>query len=999
MTTFALATCCIVALSGAEPEPRLTAIEAKPVVTNANLLANGGFEEPGTGSPAAGWQWDRRNTDATCTPDESVARSGKRSLRITNNTPFGPHVYGMLWRSEPVRLQPGKTYTLSAWVRSSKPGSIGLITGAGWQVRAYSAQTGSDWRPLSATFVPGPSDADCIVRVSTEHPATDAWIDDVKLEEGPEATPYREPGVQERFAVMPSAQAMELETSGSFTVPFMVTAPEPAEVQMTARLGSGSPIRARLRLADGANRVDVIGTAGAVSDQAREMSVIVEGLGKVGTATMSVKLLSAEGGRRLLADLERALPTLEAKLARVRKSGQDVSAPQVSMAVLRDFVRYVAEDLDRGEVRRALHQIRDLRDISARTRRMLESAIAGRTKLPIVPRYTGERRPAIENGSFVGPVRSVRGREERRPIFFNGFGHFGQAVADMEKWPAYGTNIIQVEFGPNSVFPTPDTVSNAPVQHMRSIMDRAQKAGVAVCLLISPHYMPSWALDKWPHLRKRRDGFLQYCLHAPEGQDLLKRFIATAIKPLADHPALHSICLSNEPINREEPCEHATVMWRDWLRTRHGDIATLNRRWGTSHASFDAVPLPDPFGPRPADPVWIDFIRWNEEFFAGWHRMLADAVHQVAPDLPVHAKAMAWTFLNTSEITFGYGADATLFGGLSQINGNDSICWYSFGQGEFAQGWQLNAMGHDLQRAVLDAPVFNSENHLIVDRETRYVPAEHVYTTLWQAAIHGQGATTIWVWERTFDPKSDFAGSIMHRPACAEAVGLANLDLNRAAHEVTAIQRAPARVALLHSVSGAVWNTGPVGEALTKAYTALAFSGIKTTFVTERQLEAGILPRTPVLIVPPSEHLSDRAFATLKRYPGKIVCMGEGPCLTRDEWGHPRNEELAAARVPFQSGPTRWQDLRRDLGRLLAAWRIRPDLDLREGQSTVADVAWRTGRMGNRLIANLCSFGHTVKKVTLMRNGKPVGATDISGRKLGPTLTLAPLKPMLVKVK
>ena len=77
-----------------------------------------------------------------------------------------------------------------------------------------------------------------------------------------------------------------------------------------------------------------------------------------------------------------------------------------------------------------------------------------------------------------------------------------------------------------------------------------------------------------------------------------------------------------------------------------------------------------------------------------------------------------------------------------------------------------------------------------------FVPARHIRATLWQAAAHGQSATTSWVWERTFDPKSDFAGSIMHRPACAEAVGVVNYDLNRAALEITAIPQAPPRVLL-----------------------------------------------------------------------------------------------------------------------------------------------------------------------------------------------------------
>ncbi|NLH97937.1 MAG: hypothetical protein GX446_00435 [Chthonomonadales bacterium] len=88
----ALAAVCAMGLASIpDSEPVITGIAAQPIVWGANLITNGGFEEPAPSSPAAGWLWDRRNTDATCEPDERVARSGKRSLRITNGTPFGAH--------------------------------------------------------------------------------------------------------------------------------------------------------------------------------------------------------------------------------------------------------------------------------------------------------------------------------------------------------------------------------------------------------------------------------------------------------------------------------------------------------------------------------------------------------------------------------------------------------------------------------------------------------------------------------------------------------------------------------------------------------------------------------------------------------------------------------------------------------------------------------------------------------------------------------------------
>ena len=61
--------------------------------------------------------------------------------------------------------------------------------------------------------------------------------------------------------------------------------------------------------------------------------------------------------------------------------------------------------------------------------------------------------------------------------------------------------------------------------------------------------------------------------------------------------------------------------------------------------------------------------------------MLADAVHRAAPGVPVHAKAMNWTFLGDGDVA--YGVDATLFGSFSDINGNDAVNFAGSGLDEF----------------------------------------------------------------------------------------------------------------------------------------------------------------------------------------------------------------------------------------------------------------------------------------------------------------------------
>ena len=93
---------------------RFTRFTVTPLHVNANLLTNPGFEEGAGGGIPVGWEWSARNTDATCRTDTTTPHLGKQSIRLTNGTEFGSHVYGMLWAREPVMLHPGRRYTLSA---------------------------------------------------------------------------------------------------------------------------------------------------------------------------------------------------------------------------------------------------------------------------------------------------------------------------------------------------------------------------------------------------------------------------------------------------------------------------------------------------------------------------------------------------------------------------------------------------------------------------------------------------------------------------------------------------------------------------------------------------------------------------------------------------------------------------------------------------------------------------------------------------------------------
>ncbi|MCX6361240.1 MAG: beta-galactosidase [Armatimonadetes bacterium] len=972
----------------------LTSIEARPGRISANLLTNPGFEAERPGGMAAGWEWDARNTTAVGALDRHVRHGGTTSFRITNRTPFGAHVYGMLWASAPVRLQPGKPYTASAWVRSADPGAAHLMGGSGWQFRAALIKTGGEWRRIATTFTPSESDADFVLRVSTESPSDGFWIDDLKLEEGAAATLALVDGPSAAIQAAAVENERTIERDGPFDVDFDLSLPSRARLTLSAELpGAGAPVRRTMEMESGAWIVRIGGLAQSADPGPKIVRLSVQPAGgPLATSVAAVRFHSPTAARDRAKAVQLALPGLAAQVDRLRAAGLDTSYAAVDLQILREFVGYVSRDIEIGQTKRALEELDEMAAVQSR----LVATVADRRALHRVPRWTGAERPTLEAGSFVASTRTPGDKvETKRPIFFTGFGHFGRVVTDLPKWSALGCNIIQVEFGPSSVLTGPESVSMAAVEQFRHVLDLARQNGVAVCLLISPHYMPDWAYAAYPGLRARTAGFLPYCLHNADGTALLKRFIRTALPSLADHPALQSICLSNEPVSKEPPCAAGTVMWHRWLTDRHGSVATLNARWGTALTAVDDAPLPDPFGPRPAPAAWADYIRFNQEFFAGWHKQLADTVHEVAPKLPVHAKTMNWTLLGDQEVV--YGLDAYLFSKLSQINGNDAVNNYTFGGSDMAQNWEQNAMGHDLQRSCLEAPIFNSENHIIADRDTRPVPPEHTAAALWQAAIHGQGATTIWVWERTEDPRSDFAASIMHRPASAAIVGHVGLDLMRLAPEVTAIQRSKPDLLLLQSVSTLTWNGGQHTDCLSKVYSGLTMRGLKVGFITERQLEEGRSAAGQTVLLCAVTHLSDKARASLTDSRARLVAVGDGN-LAHNEYGAGR--EPIAATLAYRHAADGRRTVWERLGGLMAGRNLRPAASVVAADgSEQYGVAWRCAVDGKTVLVNVINYNHKPVTLRVSAGSGPCRVSDLIADRPGTGLiTLKPLQYRLLRL-
>src|SRR5205823_4354244 len=133
-------------------------------------------------------------------------------------------------------------------------------------------------------------------------------------------------------------------------------------------------------------------------------------------------------------------------------------------------------------------------------------------------------------------------------------------------------------------------------------------------------------------------------------------------------------------------------------------------------------------------------------------------VKSVLPDVLTHAKGMVFNIFNRDVIH--YGMEPETMCAATDLAGCDA---YAFPGGGWAYDWIGQEMYYDLLNSFGGQPVFNSENHLIPDgTPPGHLSMHHTRCALWQAALHHQGATTIWVWEEAVDPA--LAGSIYFRP-------------------------------------------------------------------------------------------------------------------------------------------------------------------------------------------------------------------------------------------
>ncbi len=687
----------------------------------------------------------------------------------------------------------------------------------------------------------------------------------------------------------------------------------------------------------------------------------------------------------LLSETQGNVQSLWKTIASDRERGKQDAYTTLRARVAESFLQYVRDDAASPDIRIQIRAIRNARCIA----HLVKQASPEQEDRFNFPRY--HTAPfSIHDGAFW---------QDNRPLFFCGVGHFSQVRKDVPILKQYGFNIIQIEMGPSTGLPAPGVIDWDAIQHsVIDVLDNAAQHDIAVCLLVSPHYFPQWALEQYPELKQCGYGFLKNCIDAPEALAIYKTWLRALMGRIAHHPALQSICLSNEPQYRGT-CSYSLKGFHAWLKQTHGTIHHLNKCWGTHYRRFSDIAIPKD---KTSYGHFFDWCRYNQDRLLQFHEFERDIIHEYNPGLPVHAKVMPHAF--DEPYRFQNGINHEKFTLLGQISGNDG--WQNYvgnQEGPYNQDWVTNLINYTLQHSIApDHPVMNTEDHIIPDGEKRFIPEGQIRTAFWTQALFYQGGETTWVWER--NQKGDLAENILTRANCVYAKGRIALDIQRLAPQVYALQHVPAKAAFLYAYSSLLPSDNYVKEARA-AFEGATFTGVPWEFVTETQALHGKLKEYRLIVLTRAKYLPVKVVEALNHYlaeGGTVITVGS--CATCDPYKHPLKKHLKACGkghlivYPEPLTPAAYRDI---LARELTQLGIGPELDI---TGTHEEPVWgihiRIARDKDGFLVSLVNFLRESQSIRLKIPAPVKSITNLfTGEHVSFPLSLPTLTPILLHIQ
>lgn len=542
-------------------------------------------------------------------------------------------------------------------------------------------------------------------------------------------------------------------------------------------------------------------------------------------------------------------------------------------AIVEDYLPHAASALAAGDWPRAQQFATYLADLAMIARLEL-SLITPRTAAT----WGNDARERVTISPKVGTL--VSGGS---PVFLFGASHRDIGPDTLGLLERYGLDLAVYSVSPSDTLADAQRLQAFPAP-MGAFLDEAERRGIRVVLDLAPERLPSWARS--PELDAPGTGTFDYDLMADESRALLARHVRAAVGAAKNHPNALSVSLARDPALRlrESTLREGLIAL---AQSRYREYDLMNRRWRTRYMGFDEVEVD--WNSRHSSYLY-DLQTYHQELGTQFFAWLASVSREVAPELPVQVQ-FANTAFEKGESAYGIDRESILLS--MDISGCSSML-YLDGDG-LALGPAQQAACYALLRSLRpSAPVINTDDRFTLpERVTGEAAYGRVRAMMWEAVISGLDASAIQL--GTPGKGSD---GILARPELIDAYATTNLDINRLAPIVAALQQEPARVRILWSGSSKMFAQGdPYVESALRAYEGCSSFGPHTLFISERECESNGLDGVEVLVIPKALALSNGAFHAIDRYiEAGGVTIRQGYPFPYDQQGISRTDTISVSK-------------------------------------------------------------------------------------------------------
>lgn len=432
--------------------------------------------------------------------------------------------------------------------------------------------------------------------------------------------------------------------------------------------------------------------------------------------------------------------------------------------------------------------------------------------------------------------------------------------------------------------------------------------------------VPDWSVEKDPTIK---DGpgikYTMYDINNPLARDIQRNLIGNTVPQMAgkNYTKL-GYMLCNEPHwNTIEKSWAAAPFsdiaygeWMKWLKTKHKNIATLNKLWGTNYRSFEAIDAPKIMtNKQQGTPLYFDYMAFNQDRVTEWFLFLRNEIQKHDPAAKTHIKVMPnlWT-----EGKRDSGIDMEAITRNTEIIGNDVSSCGKWMWGEpkhweehYAFDWIELCMGQDFFKSVSPNKImYNTEAHFLTTGKTRdlYQEPQYARCNYWMATIHGLTVSQTWYWCRREDGSSrsnedsnGYAGSNNHQPRIVNEVHTTIADLNAVSDKIMAFQRQDKPVRIFYTKASSINDINYMDEVF-DMYEAVAFAGQPIGFATEGIIKENAHDWDVITI-----YKTPRAFASdvaaLQSYLDKGGCIVmDKESLLMDEYSRKLTKKLRSSK-------------------------------------------------------------------------------------------------------